>query len=84
MLADLRLCLSHILHCWKSHVAAHIMINSLHAVKFAHCGLLTFKKNLHRAVSNISSILNLNMVLGAQKNRLIETVLLNTHNICFG
>ena len=23
-------------------------------------------------------------VLGAQKNRLIETVLLNTHNICFG
>ena len=23
-------------------------------------------------------------VLGAQKNLLIETVLLNTHNICFG
>ena len=23
-------------------------------------------------------------VLGAQKNRLIETVLLGTHNICFG
>ena len=23
-------------------------------------------------------------VLGAQKNHLIETVLLNTHNICFG
>ena len=23
-------------------------------------------------------------VLGAQKNRLIETVLLNTHNKCFG
>ena len=23
-------------------------------------------------------------VLGAQKNRLIETVLLSTHNICFG
>ena len=23
-------------------------------------------------------------VLGAQKNRLIETILLSTHNICFG
>ena len=23
-------------------------------------------------------------VVGAQKNRLIETVLLSTHNICFG
>ena len=28
--------------------------------------------------------INLNMCLGAQKNRLIETVLLSTHNICFG
>ena len=26
----------------------------------------------------------LTCVLGAQKNRLIETVLLSTHNICFG
>ena len=26
----------------------------------------------------------LSYVLGAQKNRLIETVLLSTHNICFG
>ena len=26
----------------------------------------------------------LSHVLGAQKNRLIETVLLSTHNICFG
>ena len=23
-------------------------------------------------------------ILGAQKNRLIETVLLSTHNLCFG
>ena len=28
--------------------------------------------------------LSLTCVLGAQKNRLIETVLLNTQNICFG
>ena len=28
--------------------------------------------------------INLNMCLGAQKSRLIETVLLSTHNICFG
>ena len=27
---------------------------------------------------------NLTYVLGAQKNRLIETVLLSIHNICFG
>ena len=27
---------------------------------------------------------NLNIFLGAQKNRLIETVLLSTHSICFG
>ena len=26
----------------------------------------------------------LTYVMGAQKNRLIETVLLSTHNICFG
>ena len=32
----------------------------------------------------ISLPINLNMCLGAQKNRLIETVLLSTHNICFG
>ena len=28
--------------------------------------------------------INLNMCLGAQKNHLIESVLLSTHNICFG
>ena len=28
--------------------------------------------------------INFNICLGAQKNRLIETVLLSTHNICFG
>ena len=28
--------------------------------------------------------INLNMCFGAQKNRLIETVLLSTHNICLG
>ena len=27
--------------------------------------------------------MNLTFVLGAQKNRLVETVLLSTHNICF-
>ena len=28
MQADLRLCWSHIPHCWKSHVAAHIYIET--------------------------------------------------------
>ena len=32
----------------------------------------------------ISLPINLYMCFGAQKNRLIETVLLSTHNICFG
>ena len=27
---------------------------------------------------------NLDICFGVQKNRLIETVLLSTHNICFG
>ena len=31
-----------------------------------------------------SAIMFLSCVLGAQKNRLIDTVVLNTHNICFG
>ena len=35
--------------------------------------------------SNLSCyLLVLTFVLGAQKNRLSETVLLSTHNICFG
>ena len=41
------------------------------------------KNNLHKIAIIFLSI-SLNCVLGAQKNRLIETVLLNTHNICFG
>ena len=28
--------------------------------------------------------MSLNICLGAQKNRLIETVLFSTHNLCFG
>ena len=32
----------------------------------------------------ISLPTNFNMCFGAQKNRLIEAVLLGTHNICFG
>ena len=35
-------------------------------------------------IALISFPTNLNMCLGAQKNRIIETVLLSTHNICFG
>ena len=35
-------------------------------------------------VMNIFLPVSLTYVLGAQKNRLIETVLLSIHNICFG
>ena len=34
------------------------------------------------SIFSYSSVLT--FVLGAQKNRLIETVLLSTHKICFG
>ena len=33
---------------------------------------------------NIFLSINFNLSLGTQKNRLNETVLLSTHNICFG
>ena len=35
-------------------------------------------------LNNISYPSILTYILGALKNRLIETVLLSTHNICFG
>ena len=35
-------------------------------------------------IAFISFPINSNMCLGAQKNHLIETFLLSTHNICFG
>ena len=41
-------------------------------------------KYFQRKIVNIFLPTNFNIhVLGAQKNRLIETVLLSTHNICF-
>ena len=42
------------------------------------------KKNLSVELRLFSYPLVLTCVLGAQKNRLIETVLLSTDNICFG
>ena len=41
-------------------------------------------KNFQCKIVNISYPSILTYVLGAQKNRLIEMVLLSTHNICFG
>ena len=35
-------------------------------------------------IVNIFLSINLTFALGAQKNLLMETVLLSTHNICFG
>ena len=42
------------------------------------------KQIFERRAVNIFYLSVLTYVLGAQKNRLIETVLLSTHNICFG
>ena len=42
-------------------------------------------KNFECEIVNIFLPISFNIyVLGAHKNRLIETVLLSTHNICFG
>ena len=35
-------------------------------------------------IVTIFLLINLNMCFGCSKNRLIETVLLSTHNICLG
>ena len=51
--------------------------------------LVTISKLLGRKIINIFFFINLPIcfgcsnVFGAKKNRLIETVLLSTHNICF-
>ena len=51
---------------------------------------LSFERNFfdpffyERKIVIIFLPINLNMCLSAEKNRLIETVLLSTHNICFG
>ena len=42
------------------------------------------KQNFQRKIVNIFYPSFLTYVLGAQKNRLIETVLLSTYNLCFG
>ena len=42
------------------------------------------KQNFERKILNNLLPISFNICLGAQKNRLIETVLLSTHNICFG
>ena len=42
------------------------------------------KQHFHRKDVTIFLPISFNICLGAQKNHLIETVLLSTHNICFG
>ena len=45
---------------------------------------ITGKQTFQRKIVNIFLPIILAYVLDAQKNRLIEMVLLSTHNICFG
>ena len=49
--------------------------------QYEHIGL--DKQKFQRKIVIISLPIILAYVLGAHKNRLIETVLLSTHNICF-
>ena len=41
-------------------------------------------KQFQHDIENIFLSISFNLSLGAQKNRLIETVLMSTHDICFG
>ena len=43
-----------------------------------------YAKKYERKIVNISLSISLNICFCVQKNRLIETVLLSTHNVCFG
>ena len=42
------------------------------------------KKSFEYKIVNIFLPISISISFGAQKNLLIETVLLSTHNICFG
>ena len=48
--------------------------------------MLEIKQNFEKKIENIflSICFNIKFAFSAQKNRLIETVLLSTHNKCFG
>ena len=59
------------------------LLNKLKVI-FVCLGIGLDKKKLSVKMKFSSYPSVLSYVLGAQKNRLIETVLLSTHNICFG
>ena len=62
--------------------------SQLGAVRGGGSGLsswcILINKTFQCKIVNISLPINFNICLGAQKNRLIETLVLSTHNICFG
>ena len=61
-----------------------LYIDQLRHIFIAYNIVLMTNKTLNIKILIFSNLLVLIYVLGAQKNRLIETVLLSTHNICFG
>ena len=69
----------------KSQVQSQILILTypILYMQYAHIGHLD-KKKFKRKIVNIFFPSVLTYVFGAQKNHLIETVLLSTNNICFG
>ena len=67
-------------------IAAECNISSkseLFAFSYKQCSGLD-KQNIEHKIAKCSYPSVLTYILGAQKNRLIETVLLSTHNIWFG
>ena len=63
--------------------------NKKKVLTFVLCSILSIVIGKDKKELNVKFLIFyypsiLTFALGAQKNRLIETVLLSTHNICFG
>ena len=68
-----------------SHYTIHIILyNNKVIIVYFYIYIGLDKQNFSIKLLIFSYPLVLTYVLGDQKNRLIETVLLSTHNICFG
>ena len=62
----------------RSNPSAFRMAKTLSAIR------VMINTVFERKIVNIFLPISFNICFGAQKNRLIETVLLSTYNICFG
>ena len=63
---------------------AKLIVHNILNSSYGPSLVLFINKTFNVLLSIFSYPYFLAFVLGAQKNRLIETLLLSTHNICFG